>query len=127
MEPRTFIDTHVACWLYEGKIEKISKTAYQILERNILSISPISILELDYLFEIKRINKKGKQIFQQLQSLINIHTQNDYLEDLIERASEIHWTRDVFDRLISAHASLHKAHLITKDQKIREYYKNAIW
>ncbi len=127
MESRIFIDTHVACWLYEGKIEKISKSAAQLIERSVLYISPFSLLELDYLYEIKRISKKGKLIFSQLQSLVRIQIQNDLLEELIEKASEVHWTRDVFDRLICSHAQLHKAQLITKDEKIREHYMKAIW
>ena len=127
MEPRPFIDTHVACWLYEGKLEKFSKPALQNIERNALYLSPFCILEMDYLYEIGRIQKTGKAVLTQLQSTLSIHLKNDEIEPLIEHSSNVQWTRDLFDRLITAHASLHQANLITKDRNILKHYKHAVW
>ncbi len=37
------------------------------------------------------------------------------------------WTRDPFDRIITAQASLNEALLITKDGSIRKNYARAVW
>lgn len=127
MESRPFIDTHVACWLYEGKLEKFSKSALHMIEKNALYLSPFCILEMDYLHEIRRIQKTGKAVLNQLQASLSIHLKNDEVEPLIEKSSEIRWTCDVFDRLITAHAILNRSDLITKDRKILHHYKQAVW
>jgi PIN domain nuclease of toxin-antitoxin system len=42
-------------------------------------------------------------------------------------AVDMHWTRDPFDRLISAHALAAKAPLVTKDRTIRAHLPLAWW
>ena len=37
------------------------------------------------------------------------------------------WSRDPFDRLIVAHAKAQKTPLVTRDEKIRENYRLAVW
>jgi PIN domain nuclease of toxin-antitoxin system len=37
------------------------------------------------------------------------------------------WTRDPFDRLITAQAALGESTLLTKDDTIRTNYANAVW
>jgi PIN domain nuclease of toxin-antitoxin system len=37
------------------------------------------------------------------------------------------WTRDPFDRLITAQAASYNQVLLTKDETIRKHYANAIW
>ncbi len=55
MENVVYLDTHVVIWLYSGNLELIPKPVQTILNLNDLLISPIVKLELEYLFEIKRI------------------------------------------------------------------------
>ena len=49
------------------------------------------------------------------------------LKPLVGRASSISWTRDPFDRLIAAHASLEAAILLTADETILEALPGAVW
>ena len=37
------------------------------------------------------------------------------------------WTRDPFDRLITAQAALDDSPLLTKDDTIHTYYPEAVW
>ncbi|MCF7950382.1 MAG: hypothetical protein K9L57_01970 [Spirochaetaceae bacterium] len=37
------------------------------------------------------------------------------------------WTRDPFDRLITAQADIQAASLLTKDGTIRTHYPKAVW
>jgi len=39
----------------------------------------------------------------------------------------ITWTRDPFDRIITATAAMHNAMLLTKDEQIRQEYDRALW
>ena len=49
------------------------------------------------------------------------------VEHVFDQAMVYAWTRDVFDRLITAEAEAAGLVLITKDQKIRENYVQAFW
>jgi PIN domain nuclease of toxin-antitoxin system len=49
------------------------------------------------------------------------------LADVIQAANELSWTRDPFDRLISAHAIVANAPLVTADETIREHLPLAVW
>jgi PIN domain nuclease of toxin-antitoxin system len=47
--------------------------------------------------------------------------------ELGEAAMDLSWTRDPFDRLISAHAIVANAPLVTADETIRKNLPLAIW
>lgn len=126
MENKIFLDTHVLVWLYEGAIERFSPIARKHLEKSELLACPMSLLELDYLFEIKKITESHQKIVRELENQFSLQIPNDPLADIVKAASLLTWTRDPFDRLIVAHANLHRAPLLTKD---RHLGKNAqcVW
>jgi PIN domain nuclease of toxin-antitoxin system len=47
--------------------------------------------------------------------------------ELGQAAMDLSWTRDPFDRLISAHAIVANAPLVTADETIREHLHLAVW
>jgi PIN domain nuclease of toxin-antitoxin system len=49
------------------------------------------------------------------------------LQQIIEKALKISWTRDVFDRLLSAEAMVVGGGFITADENIKSNLKLAIW
>jgi PIN domain nuclease of toxin-antitoxin system len=51
MEQVSYLDTHTAAWLYGGFISKLSAEAFDLIENSQVLISPIVMLELEYLFE----------------------------------------------------------------------------
>lgn len=122
-----FLDTHIAVWLYAGLIEKISETAKQTIEANDLLISPMVKLELQYLFEIGRLTVKPDTIVKNLFATIGLKVSETPLQQIIEKALNITWTRDVFDRLLSAEAMVVGGEFITADEKIISNLKLAIW
>ncbi len=121
-----FIDTHIAVWIYYGYAQELSLVAANAIEKYQLLISPISILELDYLHEIKKISHSGSVVMADLSSRIDLKIADDSFIEIIKEASKLSWTRDVFDRLIVAHATQCGSPLITKDRLIRKHYK-CIW
>lgn len=122
-----YLDTHVIVWLYAGLIEKFSSNAVELIESNELFISPIIKLELTYLFETKRIKYNSEKITSYLQSSLDLKICDISFDNIINQANVLHWTRDPFDRLITANAICQKSFLLTKDSIIRQHYKLAVW
>jgi PIN domain nuclease of toxin-antitoxin system len=123
----TYLDTHVVAWLYGGELLKISQTAFDAIQKGDPVISPIVILELQYLFEIGRATAPASKVVADLSRTTGLSVCDLPFAAVIESALAEKWVRDPFDRLIVAHASANDAPLITKDQKIRKHYKRAIW
>jgi PIN domain nuclease of toxin-antitoxin system len=122
-----FLDTHIVVWLYAGLIEKISEPAKHAIEANDLLISPMVMLELQYLFEIGRITVKPDTIIKNLFAAIGLQVSETPLQQIIEAALKISWPRDVFDRLLSAEAMVAGGGFITADDVIKSNLKLAIW
>lgn len=122
-----YLDTHVVLWLYEGLLDRFPDFAKRQLEGNDLIISPMVELELQYLFEIKRIKRDSRTIINELASKIALEISDEPLQKIIQAAVPLHWTRDPFDRLIVATAQITNAMLLTKDENIASHYKHVIW
>jgi len=116
----TFLDTHVIVWLYEKKLELFPKNIQEILEEDDLDVSPIVVLELEYLFECKKIKVRGKKIVDYLIKNLGLAIADESFSDVIRNTILEDWTRDPFDRVITAHARMKKATLLTKDKVIRK-------
>jgi PIN domain nuclease of toxin-antitoxin system len=121
-----YLDTHIIAWLYAGE-KKFNIRTNQLLNSSQLYISPIVELELQYLYEIKRIKAKAKTIIEILEKQIGLRKCNYDFQNIITEAMKINWTRNVFDRIIVAQASIGNHKLLTKDKNILKHYKHAIW
>ncbi len=124
----TYLDTHVAAWLYAGRVDLLTPRAVRILEEDDeLVISPAVVLELEYLREIGRLTVGGNAIAQSLSAQIGVLVRDLPFASVIESALDLDWTRDPFDRMIVAQASLTKSVLLTKDRSVRRHYRQATW
>jgi len=121
------LDTHVVIWLYSGDLNLIPRPVIDMIETNNIEISPIAELELQHLYEIKRISVKPGAITHALGNEIGLKKSQSDLDDIVAEAMKLSWTRDPFDRIIVATASLGKHKLITKDELILKHYKYARW
>lgn len=122
-----YLDTHVVVWLYAGLGQNLSDTVRQLINRHDILISPIVLLECQYLFEIEKIRVPGAEIEADLTHIIGLKVCKEPFARVVKEAVDSPWTRDPFDRLIVAHAAVKDAILLTKDQKIRAHYANARW
>lgn len=115
-------------WLAAGEVEKLSKPAAEAIQRFDLAISPMVLLELEYLLEIKRILKSPLALINDVDTQIGLEVKDASFAAVFHTALFETWTRDPFDRIIVAHARTDgQAPLITSDAKIRENYPRAIW
>jgi PIN domain nuclease of toxin-antitoxin system len=127
MEKLIYLDTHLVVWLYGGQIELVSTTVQRLIEKGDVIISPLVALELQYLFEIEKIIVPPKKIIETLEAEIGLTMHSQELSRIVEESLKYHWTRDPFDRLITAQAALDHSLLATKDKSILTHYKHAIW
>lgn len=121
------LDTHVVCWLYEGRIDLLSTAAVQAIEYGRLMISPIVDLELQLLREIGRILKGPDTILSALARDVGLEMDMTAFARIVAAARELSWTRDPFDRLIAAQAIIAGARLVTKDRLMRKHCAAALW
>ena len=123
-----YLDTHVVIWLYLRKGEGLSGRAQQLIEYEpAILISPIILLELDYLHEIGRTTLGSAHVFNYLHQRIDLQVCQKYFIDVVREASQLSWTRDPFDRIITAQAAIDRNTLITKDKTIQDHYQYAVW
>ena len=122
-----YLDTHVALWLYAGQTERISMRAAYLINNQRIGVSPMVLLEMQYLQEIGRVTATPRTIIADLKRRLGLAVEDRSLDTVAEGALSLTWTRDVFDRLIVAQAALDGAELVTSDQLIRKHYPKAIW
>lgn len=122
-----YLDTHVVVWLYTGLTERLSSTGVDLLNENDVYISPIVRLELHYLHEIQRLSADTDTILTDLSARIGLQICDKPFNQIVGQALTLNWTRDPFDRLIVAHASLNSNLLLSKDQTILANYAESRW
>lgn len=122
-----YLDTHVVVWLYAGELERFTESSTALIENTDLLISPAVLLELQFLKEIKRIKTDPMLMFQTLEETIALQLCNLEFYKVVIGALSQSWTRDPFDRMIAAQASIRNTPLLTKDRAIRRHCQVACW
>ncbi|MDX2022927.1 MAG: PIN domain-containing protein [Deltaproteobacteria bacterium] len=103
------MDTNALIWLLAGhkrasKLPKNEKRFY---------VSPVSLLELTFLNELGRIRFSRGTL--DIQNHPRLAVDDPSSVELFAQAQNVAWTRDPFDRLITAHAALRRWKLATGD------------
>lgn len=122
-----YLDTHVVAWLYAGQAERIPLAARKAVNESELLVSPMVLVELQYLIEIGRFTDPVEQVLAVLARDLGLKVCDLPFAEVARRAFELSWTRDPFDRLIVSQASLREAPLVTKDRDIHDHYRSAVW
>lgn len=122
-----YLDTHTASRLAHGSA-RIGREAARLIQRAELLLSPMVLVELEYLYEIGRLTLPGKDILRKLEHELGVQLCDLPFADVARAALDEKWTRDAFDRFIVAQARLNGlAPLISSDEEIAEHYPRAIW
>jgi len=78
----TYLDTHVVGWLYTGMPERLPPSIRQRLNASDLYISPMGMLELQYLYEIGRTTEPGSVVVLDLSQRIGLRVSIESYLDL---------------------------------------------
>jgi PIN domain nuclease of toxin-antitoxin system len=117
---KALLDTHFVVWIVTGAARL---EAFPWIDRyRPWGVSPISLLEIQFLAEIKRIEVQNPEFTETLAKDPRFVIDEISTVPLIRRAIELTWTRDPFDRLIAAHSSIRRLPLCTTDRNIRSFH-----
>lgn len=122
-----YLDTHVVAWLYAGQLANLPPAVHKTLDSNELLVSPMVVLELQYLHEIGRLSEPAESVMAALGTEIGLRVCDLPFPLVAGAALSESWTRDPFDRIIVSQAKLSDRQLISKDRHIHEHYPKAVW
>ncbi|MFA7497018.1 MAG: type II toxin-antitoxin system VapC family toxin [Acidithiobacillus sp.] len=122
-----YLDTHTLVWLYAGATERFAAEGQQVIETHDLLISPMALLEVQYLYEKGVVTVTPDTLFAELAQTIGVAVCTVPFAMVSRAAFGLGWTRDPFDRLIVAQAMVHARPLVSKDQLIAQNYPHTVW
>ena len=124
-----YLDTHVALRLAHAELAQISQAAIDTIAKMDLLISPMVLLELEYLFELKKESRlTTEDVQRKLEYELGARVCGHSFASIAKVASGEKWTRDPFDRMIVAHAKANGLSvLLSADRLIRQNYPKAVW
>lgn len=121
------IDTHVLLWLYAGELAHIPSRVRQRLNAEQIGLSPFVELEVAYLYEIGRVKSPASIVVDELRTRVELVSADVGAAAVCGAAIKLSWTRDPFDRLLAAHATVAGLPLVTRDETIRRHLPLAWW
>ena len=115
------LDTHFVVWI-AGESKRIKKFPWLEKYRP-WTISPVSILEIQFLTEVGRLGFNYREFTKTLSSDPRFVTDDVSLATLVEKAASLSWTRDPFDRLIAGNSLARRLLLCSTDSNVLENHK----
>ena len=123
-----YLDTIIVVWLAEGKLSNLSAKVTTLLETASLLISPIVLVELEFLYEAGRIKLPARDIQRKVEHELGVGLCDLTFSAIVSAALDEKWTCDPFDRLIVANAKANGfASLISADKEIARHYPRTVW
>lgn len=105
------LDTNAVIWMHHG--HRRGRRLENHFGR--LYVSPANLLELQFLIEAGRVQLRSGAAVRDLAEDDRWEMDNPSSVDWFERALDLAWTRDPFDRLLVAHAAFRGWRLATGD------------
>jgi PIN domain nuclease of toxin-antitoxin system len=123
-----YLDTNVVVWLAQGTLQRISRRAQSALEQGSLLMSPMVLIELEYLYELNRIKLPARDVQLKVEHEIGVRVCDLPFLSVASAALDERWTRDPFDRMIVAQAKAKGlAPLVSADEEIKKNYPRTAW
>ena len=123
-----YLDTNAVIRIAQGDARRLGREVSRLIERAELLISPVVLLELEMLYEIKRIKLPSRDMQRKVEAELGVRICSLPFAEIANAALDEKWTRDPFDRLIVANAKASGfAPLITSDEKIAKHYPRTVW
>jgi PIN domain nuclease of toxin-antitoxin system len=111
------LDTHFLIWITTCDQRKLDRFPW--LDRyQPWTLSPMSLLEIRYLTERGRLQLDPVPYFEEVLHDVRFVVDDPALVALVRHAFDLSWTRDPFDRMLSAHSLARRLPLCTTDRVI---------
>ncbi|MGH9360993.1 MAG: type II toxin-antitoxin system VapC family toxin [Thermoanaerobaculia bacterium] len=118
---KVLLDTHFLVWLLLASPRLLD---FPWLLRYVpWGVSPVSLLEIQLLEEIGRIEVDSRALEARLAEDARFVVDEVPLLALIRAALDLGWTRDPFDRLLAAHSTTRRLPLCTTDGTLRKHHR----
>lgn len=111
------LDTHAAIWLHDHR----PRAAPLVRSGRPLYVSPATLLEMQVLTESGRLRLRSGSTPREIIADHRWAQDDPPSVDWFDAALDVGWTRDVFDRLLVAHARLRRWRLATSDTNIIDH------
>ncbi|MBU2841843.1 PIN domain-containing protein [Acidithiobacillus thiooxidans] len=89
-----YLDTHVLVWLYAGMLDKFTAEGQQMMETHELRVSPMALLEIEYLNEKGVVTVTPDTLFAELAQTIGLAVCTIPFAMVSRAAFSLAWTRD---------------------------------
>ena len=114
------LDTHFLIWIVL-KSRRVRRFAW-LGTYLPWGVSPVSLLEIQFLSEVGKLQVRNPEFVDALLQDSRFVIDEAPLLALVRHSLSLVWTRDPFDRLLSAHSSLRRVPLCTRDGTIQGYH-----
>ena len=115
------LDTHFVIWIVSDS--KRVKNYGWLDEYQPWIVSPVSLLEIQFLAEVGRRRINNPRFSREIMSDPRFQFDDAPLAGIIQRSLDLTWTRDPFDRLIAAHSLVRRVPLCTVDALVLDNHK----
>ena len=123
-----YLGTNALLWLSDGSLTVLSRKIDRLLDEADLLFSAAVLLELEFLYEIKRSKRPARDIQRKVEHEAGVRICNLPYPTIAQTALDEKWTRDPFDRMIVANAKTNGfAWLISADESIAKNYPRTVW
>lgn len=115
------LDTHFLLWITLGS-KRLSEFPW-IYGHAPWIVSPVSLLEIQFLAEVGRIEASGRAFEERISQDPRFLIDEVPLAALVRHSFDLSWTRDPFDRLLAAHSAARRLPLCTVDHTLRRHHR----
>jgi PIN domain nuclease of toxin-antitoxin system len=123
-----YLDTNAVVFLAQRGLARFHPRVCRLIEHGSLLISPMVLLELEYMHEIGRGALRGSDVVRKLERELGVDVCDLPFADVAKAALDEKWTRDPFDRVIVAQAKVNGlAPLVSSDGEMAEHYPRTVW
>lgn len=117
---KVLLDTHFLLWILLDS-ERLERFPWLDRYRP-WGLSPVSLLELQFLSEVGRIDARNPELTDRILSDPRFVVDEVPSLALFRHALGATWTRDPFDRMLAAHSSARRVPLATVDRVLLEHH-----
>lgn len=121
---RLLLDTHFLLWTVLGN-ERLHDFPW-LEEYRPWGVSPISLLEIQFLAEVGRLQVEQPGFSKALAADPRFIIDEPPLVALVAKALPLSWTRDPFDRMLAAHSEARRVPLCSLDRLIRTNHRHLV-